>query len=1095
MADPVANPGAIQDDPAPLLSQEMFLSGKAIENTGDGAPQKEPSQAVRFQILGELGRGGMGIVYRARQAHPSRVMALKVLKRSLSDAHSQKRFLREMEITGRLSDRGVAQLYFAGYLEDGQPFMAMEYIQGTTLTDYAALHKLTREQRLRLFVRVCEIVAFAHRHGVIHRDLKPSNILVTTEGEPKVLDFGLAALPLDLEASQLTIQGQMVGTLDYMSPEQAEGQMSQVGYRSDVYSLGVILYELLASKRPFDFSGTSMVEAVKTIRESIPPRLSSVHRSYRGDLDNIVHKALSKDRAARYASVEELAEDVLRWLAHEPILARAPSLTYRARRFVRRHRTLVASASLIFASLAAGLITTKQQATHAAQEAQRADAGYQLALQNKRDREVELAGSEVKSGYLAWIEGKLLEARAHQDKAITLFQGNGKSAHSAFLALADYDRASGRLARVIRANSSDVACVTLWQDEKHLAYSTKGSIFVSDPLSSNNANRFEVGGVVQALTSSPDSTQLLVTHEKGFAVWSIETQSSILEIPATQPGVGSLNNQCVAFAGDHKLVLYSLNGSFPPRQLRDRIDIRQMQLREKDIVLVDSAMRVLTVDCTSGSEEFIGQLPVMASSMAISPDGNKIACASDSLTLYDLGQFASPRTLGSDLGKGLILKFGFTFENEVFILNKDFTCINIYDGNGNVRFRVPASRQLSISVGKRLAAVGMDEMGLAVWTTQPVQNLALAIDQAPQAAEADISSDGLVAAIAKINGKIALVGTIDGTSLGELSTDGPTRTIRFNGDTTSVAIQGANRRVQILDLKDGTAAKLPLEAQANTGIIAFSSAGDLLAATYPAEKLIRFLKRNGPTWQVERAPCKSLLRDIILSADGRYAYLIDTLGHAELWLTSMPHEVAGPPPNDITWHSNIVSGPNDPAGIQLFFSRGREIVHMPQLFRYKPLDVLSSDQERAVVVDGSSLYWVDASNQSATRGVPSDARHIRLSYDGRKMLGISSRDARFWDFELPEVLRGLEGGAAGVHGDPTAMIHWLIAMRQPALAGELLDQQTAQTQGQFQEQADELEIIALARFMPRSQVVRVIENSSQMTKGTKALLLKYLLKE
>jgi WD40 repeat protein/serine/threonine protein kinase len=338
---------------------------------------RRPSPALlprvgRYRILRILGEGGMGTVYEAEQDNPRRPVALKVIRPGLVSPGLLKRFHQEAQLLGRLHHPGIAQIYEAGVAEDGQPFFAMEFIHGVPLDEYARRQSLTVPQRLELMARVCDAVQHAHDQGIIHRDLKPGNILVNGTRQPKVLDFGVArATDADLQTTTgRTETGQPVGTLGYMSPEQVVADPAALEARSDVYTLGVILYELLAGRPPYRLEGLPLPELARVIREEEPSRLGLINSVFRGDVETIVAKALEKDRTRRYARAGELAADIRRYLSHQPILARPVSRLYQLRKFVRRHKALVGGASAVFAALLVGTIVSILFALRAEHNAQ-----------------------------------------------------------------------------------------------------------------------------------------------------------------------------------------------------------------------------------------------------------------------------------------------------------------------------------------------------------------------------------------------------------------------------------------------------------------------------------------------------------------------------------------------------------------------------------------------------------------------------------------------------------------------------------------------------------------------------------------------------
>jgi tetratricopeptide (TPR) repeat protein/predicted Ser/Thr protein kinase/TolB-like protein len=321
-----------------------------------------PAVIGHYRIIRLLGEGGMGAVYEAEQETPRRTVALKIIKPGFGSAGHLRRFEKEAQALGRLQHPGIAQIYEAGTADSGwgvQPYFAMEFIRGKTLREYVHDRHLTTRQRLDLMARISEAVHHAHERGLIHRDLKPSNIVVDETGQPKILDFGVARVTdSDMEATRQTDVGQLIGTLAYMSPEQVLADPLQLDTRSDVYALGVILYELLAGDLPYNIGNSTIHDAVRTIRDTDPAPLSSFQRIYRGDIETIVAKALEKDKKRRYASAADLAEDIRRHLANQPILARPPSASYQLQKFYGRHKAgVIGTAAALVLAASSAVIT------------------------------------------------------------------------------------------------------------------------------------------------------------------------------------------------------------------------------------------------------------------------------------------------------------------------------------------------------------------------------------------------------------------------------------------------------------------------------------------------------------------------------------------------------------------------------------------------------------------------------------------------------------------------------------------------------------------------------------------------------------------
>lgn len=366
------------------IENENLIENNAIDLASKVGAKEENYTEQHFgsyKILREIGSGGMGTVFLAQRDDGQFIMhvALKIVRQSVADREIIARFRRERQILAGLNHPNIAVLHDGGLSEKGEPFLAMEYVDGRTLMEYAETKRLSIPEKLGLFLKICSAVSYAHKNLVVHRDIKPSNVLVTKDGEPKLVDFGLAkAFESDTSKTQTALRA---FTPAYASPEQIQGQ--NITTASDIYSLGVVFYELLTGVKPFNFEGKSYEEILKTATHSAPPLPSANLRSIiqdprlKGDLDNIALTALRKEPERRFATVDDFAEDIRRHLAGLPIKARPNTTRYLAQKFVHRNKIAVGAAALILISLVLGLVFSLWQADRARKERDRAEKRFQ----------------------------------------------------------------------------------------------------------------------------------------------------------------------------------------------------------------------------------------------------------------------------------------------------------------------------------------------------------------------------------------------------------------------------------------------------------------------------------------------------------------------------------------------------------------------------------------------------------------------------------------------------------------------------------------------------------------------------------------------
>ena len=436
MVDESIPPPGRPASPDPSGDSTRTHSGSGVEGGTIGS----------YRLLQKLGEGGMGEVWLAEQAAPiRRKVALKVIKAGMDTKQVVARFEAERQALALMDHPAIAHVFEAGATERGLPYFAMEYVKGEPITAYCDRHRLTNSERLVLFMQVCEGVQHAHQKGVIHRDLKPSNVLVAVQDDhpvPKIIDFGVAkAIAQRLtERTMFTELGVLIGTPEYMSPEQAEMTGIDVDTRTDVYALGIILYHLLVGVLPFDpaeMRKAGFDEIRRRIREVDPPRPSTristvgevsteaarnrrtdpgkLRSQLKGDLDWIMMKALEKDRVRRYGSPSEFAADVEHFLKNEPVLASPPSAAYLMRKFVRRHRVGVATGATVMAALIVGLGAALFGMRSAVQARDAESAARQIASDNERRAATEAAKSRAALNFVMEMFGAVdpVLARGH----------------------------------------------------------------------------------------------------------------------------------------------------------------------------------------------------------------------------------------------------------------------------------------------------------------------------------------------------------------------------------------------------------------------------------------------------------------------------------------------------------------------------------------------------------------------------------------------------------------------------------------------------------------------------------------------------------
>ncbi|MCB9883462.1 MAG: protein kinase [Planctomycetes bacterium] len=528
------------------------------EVLGDRAPT-HPSRIGRYRLLEVVGSGGIGVVYRAEQDRPRRIVALKLIQPGAVRPETLRRFGREAEYLGRFAHPGIAQVFDAGSIEAShgdQAYIAMEFVDGEPITHFARRHGLSTGERIDLITQCCDAAQHAHDRGVLHRDLKPANLLVTqiADARPcvKVLDFGIARATEDETGSQdplLTSTGQLLGTLPYMSPEQLDGR--PVDGKSDVYALGAVLYELLSGKVPLELDGLPLTEALRVVMHENPRGLGQIDSTLRGDLSIIAMKALAKDPHRRYACPAELAADLRRFANKRPILARRPSIAYEVRTFARRNRGTVVALFAIFAVMLAAIVTVsifaKQNQNLAKQE-------HDARAEERRSRyvaEMNLAGEALEDGSIARVR-ELVEPWSTTDESG--IDPRGFEWH--LLAASCHNEQC-----VVVTN--EVEHDVTWVDARHvLSHESIGAVLWN--LATKNVVRRFPGqsNDFVRVRLSPDKRLVAVTWNETLRIYELESG----DIRTTLRDVGT--TQCIVWMPERSVIAYSsADGSVHARDI------------------------------------------------------------------------------------------------------------------------------------------------------------------------------------------------------------------------------------------------------------------------------------------------------------------------------------------------------------------------------------------------------------------------------------------------------------------------------------------------------------------------------------------------
>ncbi len=874
----------IEHETSPLLPEsldQVFQGEVRGSGSRDGLPE-----VVNFRICELLGEGGMGMVYKAIQEYPERVVALKVMRPTIWQAKAAARFNREIQILARLQHPAIARLYTAGTMigpGGASPFLAMELVSGVPVTSF--VRGKPPAQRLRVAIEICDAVAYAHGEGIIHRDLKPANVLVDEAGRAKILDFGLGALLTQrYDTPDLTEMGQFLGTPDYMSPEQAKG--SRLDERADVYSLGVLLYEVLAGRRPVDLSGHSMLEASRMIQEEDAPALRSVCPWVNRDVEMIVGKAMAKEPHRRYASAAALADDLRRFMDNRPIAARRSTAAYRASRLLRRHRYLALSTSLIVVSLAAGMGIALHEA--------------KSARVHERLAQIQLAEAQVAQADMCLTAGNVTRARNLYVSARDIFVQSHASPLPAALGLWELDAHTAFPLRTLDIRRAP-KCVALSRDGSLLSVLTsEGSLVVEDATAGTLLWQAHVDAESERVAFSRDSTQVAVLSTTAFTVLQTKTGEVLRrESLSLSPGLLAVGrDEFCAFTTDGQLVVVPTNGRFPV------VHLEHEQLGP--IAGFDELDRLWTIandgtvyhaSLPAWKLERTGHFPRSAGdNLAFGENGDWVV--KDASSKIEFWTPTGSQVVATLAGPLHVPGFG-SPPNAVFRFDRSSGLVELVKQSGEIAVRIPSKAPKRITAGGDLIFVEDSSLSSTLWQDRSARCMRNIELPSPPSGLAAISSDGRIAAI-PAGSQIELVDTTSGRGIATINADEPFVDVSLDRTGSSLVACTADHHTQFWNMTGGRFTLLAGKAS-NAKRVAMAPSGKMAISCSGDERPAFWVKSGDGNWASHLLNVSAA--NFAKFSDTKELMLIAGPQDVEVWTTSdQPQRLSHIHPTGSTLH-------------------------------------------------------------------------------------------------------------------------------------------------------------------------------------------------